>query len=86
MQRSDVAKSKTNLGPRLGALLLIIGLISLAKAAKVLPFGQAAYSDAAFAIALGGCVSLEAVSENRPYVRPIQWVLGVIAVTVVVVF
>lgn len=86
MLDTNVLVTDKYLKERIGFLLLLVGIISLAQAANLFPFGSAEYPTAFITISIGGALSLEVVSNKTLILRAIQSILLVLAIALILVF
>ncbi len=71
---------------KMGYLLLLVGIISLAQAANLFPLGSAEYPLAFMTTSIGGALSLEAVSNRTLMLRAVQSILAALAIVLILVF
>lgn len=71
---------------RMGAFILLAGLVSLAQAANLFPIGRSEYPAALILIAIGGTLSLDSVSKKGSALKAIQITLVLLAVSLIIVF
>ena len=86
MITSNLNPSEYDWKRKLGPLLLIIGLVSLAQATNILQLGAASYPEAIILTAIGGAFTLESYGRNHLGFRALQWVLALIAIALIVIF
>ena len=71
---------------RVGILMLLIGLISLAQAAGLFPLGSSDYPVALTLIAFGGAFVLTDLGKRIEVVKYIQVALMLLAIALVIIF
>ena len=86
MLDTNILVTDKHLKARIGFLLLLVGIISLAQAANLFPFGSAEYPTAFVATFFGGALSLEVVSNKTPILRAAQSILAILAIVLVLLF
>lgn len=86
MLNKNILVVDKNLRAKIGFLFLLVGVISLAQAANLLPLGSAEYPTAFITTSIGGALSLEAVSNKTQILRAAQGILAALAIVLILVF
>lgn len=86
MLDTNILVTDKHLKARIGFLLLLVGIISLAQAANLFPFGSAEYPTAFIITSIGGALALEVISNKTLILRAAQSILAVLAMVLILVF